>query len=97
MDRLAREGPNRTESETPVILETIMHQPSNDQFELPLDTRGATPRGQWSGEVVAANHGRERSGPMDCPEVLEQIMDRGNLVRALKRVSGIKGVPAWMD
>ncbi len=82
VDRLWREGPNRTESETPVRLETTMHQPSNEQFELWLSARGAAPIAQRSGEVVAARHGIERSGPDDVP-LMEQIIGRENLMRAL--------------
>ena len=70
-----------------------MHQPSNDQFELPLETRGATPRNQWSGEAVAASHGTECSGPMEGSDGMEQIMDRRNLVRALQRVQRNQGSP----
>ena len=71
VDCLAREGPNRTESETPVMLETTMHQPSNEQFELLLNERGEAPIEQWSGEVVTAHHGIERSGPDDV-QLMEQ-------------------------
>ena len=92
MDRLWREGPNRTESETPVRLETTMHQPSNEQFELLLSERGAAPIAQRSGEVVAARHGIERSGPDDV-QLMEQIIGRENLVRALHRVQRNQGSP----
>lgn len=74
-------------------LETAMHQPSNDQFELPLETRGETPGPQWSGEAVAASHRTECSGPMNGSEGMERIMDRGNLVRALQRVQRNQGSP----
>ena len=70
-----------------------MHQPSNDQFELPLDTQGEAPRAQWSGEVVAASHGTEHSGHDDRLDLLEQIIERENLVRALQRVRRNQGSP----
>ncbi len=69
-----------------------MHQPSNEQFELWLSERGAAPIAQRSGEVVAARHGIERSGPDDV-QLMEQIIGRENLVRALHRVQRNQGSP----
>jgi hypothetical protein len=73
-----------------------MHQMSNDrkcdQFELPLEDRGATPRGKRSGEVVSAMRGDVRSGNDDSM-AMERVVERGNLLRALKRVRRNKGSP----
>jgi RNA-directed DNA polymerase len=76
-----------------VHLETTTHQPSSDQFELPLDGRGEALTEQWSGEVVAAGHGIERSGRDDGSGSMEQIIARENLVRALQRVQRNHGSP----
>ena len=70
-----------------------MHQPSKDQFELPLETRGEAPRPSGSGEVVSANHGTGRSGHEDRLDLLEEIIERKNLVRALQRVQRNQGSP----
>ena len=83
-----REGPNGEESETPVDHEEAMHQMSNDQFELPLEQRGEAPTGERSGEARSTGCGTERSGLAD---LMEQIVERGNLVRAFKRVRANKG------
>jgi RNA-directed DNA polymerase len=84
------EGPNSEESETTVHHEEAVHQMSNEQFELPLDARGEAPTGQRSGEAYATAHSTERSGVDD---VMERIVERGNLVRALKRVRANQGSP----
>jgi len=83
-----REGSNREESETPVDHEEVRHQMSNDQFELPLEPRGEAPTGERSGEARSTGCGTERLGLVD---LMEQIVERGNLVRALKRVRANKG------
>ncbi len=81
------------------------HQMSNDQtsdqFELPLEGRGETPRVEWSGEAVSAMQGEVRSGNDDqhltghvlTGHVMERVVERGNLLRALKRVEQNKGSP----
>ena len=61
---------------------------SNAQFELPLETRGEAPTIQRSGEADATSHETGRSGLAD---LMEQIVERGNLVRALKRVRANQG------
>jgi group II intron reverse transcriptase/maturase len=66
------------------------HQMSNDQLELPLESRGEAPRRERSGEATAAVRRDERSGTDD---LMERIVDRGNLVRALKRVRANQGSP----
>jgi len=63
---------------------------SNDQLELPLEGRGEAPRRERSGEATAAVRRDERSGTDD---LMERIVERGNLVRALKRVRANQGSP----
>ena len=65
-----------------------MHQMSNDQFELPLATRGEASSRERSGETDATVHDPGRSGRAD---LMDQIVARGNLVRALKRVRANQG------
>lgn len=95
MDRSRCEGPNREESETTVHHDEAVHQMSNDQleleFELPLEGRGEAPRGKWSGEVLSATRGNGRSGTDDLQ--IERVVERGNLLRALKRVQQNQGSP----
>jgi group II intron reverse transcriptase/maturase len=71
------------------------HQISNDQFELPLAGRGEAPRGKRSGEARSAAQGAERSGLDDADEqqLMERIVEGGNLRRALKRVQQNEGSP----
>ena len=69
-----------------------MHQMSNDQFELPLEGTGEARSGERSGEAVAAIQGDERSG-LDTLQLMERIVEGGNLRRALKRVQQNKGSP----
>ena len=71
---------------------------SNDQFELPLEDRGEAPTVERSGEATSATHGDERSGHsgysgLDTLQLMERIVDGGNLRRALKRVQQNKGSP----
>lgn len=70
-----------------------MHQPSNDQFELLLEARGEAPCLPRSGEVVAARHGTDHLGAMTGSTLLEQVMERKNLVPALQRVQRNQGSP----
>jgi RNA-directed DNA polymerase len=70
----------------------VRHQMSNDQLELPLEGRGEAPRAERSGETGSAVHGYARSGD-DDRRLVERIVERGNLVRAFKRVRKNKGSP----
>lgn len=70
---------------------TTKHQKSIDQMELPLEDRGEAPTAGRSGEAVPTTQGHERSG-LDGG-LMEQIVERGNLLRALKRVQQNKGSP----
>ncbi len=64
-----------------------MHQKSM-QMELPLEGRGEAPRAERSGEASLAAQGNERSG---VDGLMEKVVERDNLVRALKRVRSNKG------
>ena len=88
-----RKGPNREESETTVHREETVHQMSNDQFELSLDARGEAPTGKRSGEACSTTRGTERSGRSGLADLMDRIVERGNLVRALKRVRTNRGSP----
>jgi group II intron reverse transcriptase/maturase len=68
-----------------------MHQMST-QVELPLEGRGEAPRAERSGEAGRAAKGEERSG-VGHEHLMELVVERGNLVRALKRVRQNKGSP----
>ncbi len=67
-----------------------MHQKSNVQLELPLEGRGEAPRAERSGEAGRAARGEERSG-VGHAELMERVVERDNLVRALKRVRKNQG------
>jgi RNA-directed DNA polymerase len=60
------------------------------QLELLLEGRGEAPRGEQGGEAIPAVRGNERSGVGD---LMERVVERDNLVRALKRVRKNKGSP----
>jgi RNA-directed DNA polymerase len=62
------------------------------QLELPLGPRGEAPRSERSGEASTAVHGDERSGN-DEALLMERVVERGNVVAALKRVQRNKGSP----
>jgi group II intron reverse transcriptase/maturase len=74
-----------------VNLEDAMRQKSR-QLELPLEGRGEAPREERSGEVSTAAHEPERSGS-DEARLLERVVERGNVLVALKRVQKNKGSP----
>jgi group II intron reverse transcriptase/maturase len=62
------------------------------QLELPLYARGETPSADGSGEASTATHGTERSGNADAL-LMERVVERDNVVAALKRVQKNKGSP----
>lgn len=72
-------------------LEDAKRQKSR-QLELPLWGRGETPRPERSGEASTAAHGNERSGS-DEARLMERVVERDNVVKALKRVQKNKGSP----
>ena len=65
---------------------------SIDQMELPLETQGEAPSEQRSGEAVSARDEDERPG-LDPLQLMERIVEGGNLRRALHRVQQNKGSP----
>lgn len=81
------EGPNGKKSESTSHLGMAMRQKSM-QIELLLEGRGEAPRGERSGEAMLAVRGDERSGVGD---LMERVVERDNLLRALKRVRSNKG------
>ena len=69
-----------------------MRQMSSEQLELRLEERGEAAPIQPSGEARQAARGGERSGG-GHRQLMEQVVERGNLVRALQRVRRNKGSP----
>ena len=65
---------------------------SIDAMELPPDPRGAASTAERSGEAWLAAHGERRSG-LDDPQLMERVIEAGNLTRALRRVRRNKGSP----
>lgn len=68
------------------------HQTSKAQLELPLEARGEAPRGARRGEADPARDGDGRSGAGDS-RLMERVVERGNLLRALQRVQRNRGSP----
>ena len=60
------------------------------QLELPLDRRGEAPKRQRSEEAPTAAHG---TGSSRRSDLMERVVQRPNLQRALKRVRTNKGSP----
>jgi RNA-directed DNA polymerase len=75
---------------TTVDHERVRHQTSDDQLELPLAARGEAPSAERSGETLPTVQEHARLG---ADGLMEQIVERGNLVRALARVRKNKGSP----
>ncbi|HEX6748076.1 MAG TPA: hypothetical protein VF092_12350 [Longimicrobium sp.] len=63
------------------------------QIELPLEGRGEAPSVRRSGEAFRAAQGDERSGSGRPVELMERVVERGNLKLALQRVRKNKGSP----
>ena len=62
------------------------------QLELPLAGRGEATAANRSGEVSTATHGNVRLGTDDA-HLMEHVVERSNVVAALKRVQKNKGSP----
>ena len=62
------------------------------QLELPLEDRGETPNVDGGGEAPTAARGNECSGTDDA-KLMERVVERGDVVAALKRVQKNKGSP----
>jgi len=65
-----------------------MHQIADEQLALALEARGEAPHRRRSGEAGPTAQGHERSGNDD---LMERIVERSNLARALKRVRQNQG------
>lgn len=85
----SREGPKERQSETTVSLEDARRQKSA-QAELPLEHRGEAPEDRRSGEALTAASGEERSR---TDRLMEEVVERDNMTKALKRVKRNKGSP----
>lgn len=70
-------------------LENVTRQKSG-QLELALEARGEAPEGQRSGEARSATHGDGRS---EMDHLMEEVVRRRNVLKALRRVRQNKGSP----
>jgi hypothetical protein len=76
-----------------------MHQMSSEveqlQLELVLEMRGEAPMVEYSGEAGRAVSGEARSGSDHHEKhlLMEMVVERGNAIKALKRVRRNKGSP----
>jgi len=85
------EGPNGRESEAAVHLAEAMRRKSAVQTELAAEGTGWNARSvRGSGEAEGAVDGHERSG---TDHLMEEVVERGNLLAALHRVQANKGSP----
>ncbi len=60
------------------------------QLELPLENRGESPKAERSGQATSAATGNGSSG---TGALMERVLSRPNMQRALKKVKGNKGSP----
>ena len=74
---------------TPGSLDEAMAQKSR-QLELPLEYRGEAPKGKRSEQASSATTGNERPAE---GWLMEEVLTRPNLMRALKRVRKNRGSP----
>jgi RNA-directed DNA polymerase len=81
------EGPNEGKGNRPGDLDEAMVQKSN-QLELPLEGRGEARRVERSGQASSATTEPERPG---TGSLMEEVLARPNLLRALRRVRKNKG------
>jgi RNA-directed DNA polymerase len=83
------EGPNERKGETPANLEGARRQKPR-QLGLPLEPKGEAPTVQRSDEAPTAENGNGRSG---TDRLMEEVVERTNARKALKRVRQNKGSP----
>ena len=83
------EGPNERKGGTPANLAGARRQKPR-QLGLPLEARGEAPQGRRSGEASTAANGNGRSG---TGRLMEEVVERANARKALKRVRQNKGSP----
>jgi len=86
---MSNEGPNVRKEETPGGLVNVMAQKSI-QLELPFESRGEAPRVERSEQAVMAISGNAIPG---TDSLMEDVLERENLKRALKRVKQNQGSP----
>jgi group II intron reverse transcriptase/maturase len=67
---------------------TAGHQMTIEQMELPLESRGEAPKAERRGEAEPTARGPERSGD---DGLMDQVVERSNLARALRRVRRNQG------
>jgi RNA-directed DNA polymerase len=83
------EGPNERKGGTPANLEGVRRQKPR-QLGLPLEARGEALRDRRSGETPTAANGNGRSG---TDHLMEEVVERANARKAVKRVRQNKGSP----
>ena len=91
MDRPKAKGQTERRANRPCITTRPGTRSRIEQIELPLEVRGEAPIGERSGEATSTAQGIERSGLDET--LMERIVERGNLRRALKRVRRNQGSP----
>jgi len=89
VDSAAVEGLNVSKDETTGGLIAVMAQKSK-QLELPFENRGEAPRVERSEQTAAATAGNASPG---MGLLLEKVLERRNLQRALRRVKQNRGSP----
>lgn len=89
VDSEAVEGPNVRKDKAAGGLITVMAQKSR-QLELPFQNRGEAPKVERSEQTVSATAGEASPG---TGSLLEKVLERQNLLRALQRVKQNKGSP----
>ena len=87
MPSIADEGPNGQESKSPMVLDDKSPQMSA-QAGLAPGGRGEAPRARRSEEASSAGHEKDGSG---LRLTMEAVVERGNLLEALKRVKRNRG------
>lgn len=87
MPRGADEGPNEEKGECPSLSNTVKEQMS-EQLELTFEGRGEAPRIERSVQTESADDASTTPGR---GALMEQVVERSNMLRALKRVKKNKG------
>lgn len=66
---------------------------TSDQLELPFAGPGAARGREWSGEARPAGPGSAHAGSAAPDDLMARVVERKNLVRALRRVRQNQGSP----
>ncbi|MGD0826929.1 MAG: hypothetical protein ABSA09_02435 [Desulfobaccales bacterium] len=86
------EGPNGMELQEDVSLVAAKQQKNQMKLAFAAEGRGEAPKAAGGGtEAVKAGYGTESPASPEC--LMEEVCQRDNLVRALKRVKANKGSP----